>query len=268
MSQLNNVMDILKLLDKTNCKACGEATCLAFAAAVLKGARELQECTHLEQDVIDRYAGKTQKRRSIEQDARDAMEALKGRIAGIDLSEAALRTGGRCANGKLIIKIMGKDFTVDDRGNLASEIHVNSWVAVPLLNYVLHAKGTDDSGNWIPFRELPGGREMAGLFVQRCEKPLKKVADTYTGLFEDMLNIFNGKQVERHFDSDISLVLRPLPKVPILICYWRPDDGLESDLNIFFDAATPDNLPFESIYALAAGLVTMFEKIAQRHGEV
>ena len=40
-----------------------------------------------------------------------------------------------------------------------------------------------------------------------------------------------------------------------------------SDLNIFFDAATPDNLPLESVYALAAGLNVMFEKIAQRHGE-
>jgi hypothetical protein len=92
------------------------------------------------------------------------------------------------------------------------------------------------------------------------------VADTYTGLFEDMLNIFNGKQVEKHYASDISLVLHPLPYVPLLICYWKPEDGMESDLTLFFDSTAQDNLPIESIYALGTGLVRMFEKIALHHG--
>jgi len=122
------------------------------------------------------------------------------------------------------------------------------------------------SGKWVPLRELKGGKDWYRLFGQRCEKPLKKVADTYTDLFNDMLHIFNGRQVEDHYQSDISLVLYPLPLVPILICYWRPEDGLESSLNIFFDSTAEDNLNIEAIYALAAGLVRMFEKIALTHG--
>ena len=81
-----------------------------------------------------------------------------------------------------------------------------------------------------------------------------------------MLQVFNGKQVEKHYDSDISLVLHPLPKIPILICYWQPEDGLESNLNLFFDANSDDNLGLESIYGLGAGLVRMFEKLAVTHG--
>ena len=95
---------------------------------------------------------------------------------------------------------------------------------------------------------------------------MKKVADTYTDLFNDMLHIFNGRQVEDHYQSDISLVLHPLPLVPILICYWKPEDGLESSLNMFFDSTAEDNLNIESIYALGTGLVRMFEKIALTHG--
>ena len=92
------------------------------------------------------------------------------------------------------------------------------------------------------------------------------MADTYTDLFNDMLHIFNGRQVEDHYQSDISLVLHPLPLVPILICYWKPEDGLESSLNMFFDSTAEDNLNIESIYALGTGLVRMFEKIALTHG--
>ena len=90
--------------------------------------------------------------------------------------------------------------------------------------------------------------------------------DAYSDLFEDMIHLFNGKQVENHYASDISLVLEPLPKMPILICYWKPEDGMESDLNVFFDSAAEANLSIESIYTLGAGLVIMFEKLALRHG--
>lgn len=59
-----------------------------------------------------------------------------------------------------------------------------------------------------------------------------------------------------------SLVLYTLPKVPILVCYWRPDDGLESDLHLLFDDTAESNLKIESLYTLGAGLAVMFEKLA------
>ena len=61
-------------------------------------------------------------------------------------------------------------------------------------------------------------------------------------------------------------MLLPLPKVPMLINYWEPEDGLGSSLNIFFDDTAEDNLSIESIYSLGTGSVVMFEKVAQRHG--
>ncbi|MBW2200483.1 MAG: DUF3786 domain-containing protein, partial [Deltaproteobacteria bacterium] len=141
-----------------------------------------------------------------------------------------------------------------------------AWVVIPALNYILRGGGTPVAGKWVPLRELKNGKTWYRLFEQRCEKPLKRVADTYTDLFKDMLEIFNGRQVENHYASDIALVLHPLPRVPILICYWYPEDDLESSLNIFFDSTAEDNLNIESIWALATGLVRMFEKIALRHG--
>jgi hypothetical protein len=266
MPQLNSPMEILKLLNKSNCRECGETTCLAFAAAVFRGEKHLGQCSHLEGDIIEQYGGESGKRAEREQDEEQALERIKQRVASIDLEAAAERVGGQYANGTLTIKIFGKDFHVDRHGNLSSQIHVNRWVAGPVLSYILESAGKPVSGKWVPFRELAGGKTWYRLFGQRCEKPLKKVADTYTDLFNDMLEIFSGKQVENHYESDISLVLHPLPKVPILICYWKPEDGMESDLNLFFDETAEDNLRIESIFALGTGLVRMFEKIAQTHG--
>jgi hypothetical protein len=268
MAQLNNVLDILKLLDKSNCRECGEPTCMAFAACVHQGDKDLASCPHLAPEVLEQVGGHVQKRRSPDQDAVEAMAQLKTEIAQVDFESAAQRVGAQFSDGRLTLKILGKDFSVDENGNLFSDIHINSWVAIPFLNYVLHGKGTIPSGDWIPFRELKGGQEMYGLFAQQCEKRLKKVADGYTGLFEDMLNIFSGKQMERHYASDISLVLYPLPRVPVLICYWKPEDGMASDLSIFFDAEVENNLSLESIYALCTGMSRMFENIVKSHGAV
>ena len=265
MSQLNNPMEIFKLLDRSNCRECREATCLAFAAAVFKGQKQLDECPHLESDIIERFGKKVKQRTPIDQDLDELVAQLKRNITTIDLSLSAQRLEARFSDGRLTIKVLGKDFSVDPEGNLSSDIHIHPWVTIPILSYIIDGEGMPVSGKWVPFRELKNGKTWYRLFEQRCEKPLKRVADTYTDLFEDMINIFNGKQVENHYASDISLVLHPLPKVPILICYWKPEDELESSLNIFFDSTAEDNLNIESIYALGTGLVRMFEKIALRH---
>ena len=51
-------LDILALLPQTNCKLCGEATCMAFAAALLQQKRALVECLPLASDsaFVDRRA--------------------------------------------------------------------------------------------------------------------------------------------------------------------------------------------------------------------
>ena len=40
-------LDVWQLLPGLNCRACGEATCMAFAFGLLLGDRALSQCTHL-----------------------------------------------------------------------------------------------------------------------------------------------------------------------------------------------------------------------------
>lgn len=51
-------LDIWELLPRSNCKQCGEATCLAFAVGLLQHKRELAECLPLQSDpsLVDRKA--------------------------------------------------------------------------------------------------------------------------------------------------------------------------------------------------------------------
>ena len=266
MLQIRNTMDVFTLLEKSNCRLCGEATCLAFAAAVFKGARRLAECPRLDPAIAATDGEGVESPRTMDQDGEEALRQMQAAIAGIDLAQAAQRLGGRYANDKLTLRTLGKEISVDSRGQFATDIHVHGWIAGPVLTYILTGEGQTPSGNWVPLRELRGGRDWHLFFDQRCTKPMKAVADTYTDLFEDMVHLFNGRRVEGHFDADIGVVLQPLPKLPLLVCYWKPDEGMPSELNLFFDDTAEANLRIEAIYTLGAGLSLMFEKIAQRHG--
>ena len=125
--------------------------------------------------------------------------------------------------------------------------------------------GRPADGEWLPFRELEhaAGRDLH--FEQMCEKPLKRLVDSHTELLKDLIDIFSGERSVNLFGSDVSLVLFPLPRIPVLICYWEPEEGMESSLHVFFDATATDHLSVAWIHSLCAGLVAMFEKIALKH---
>jgi len=266
MPRPKNAMEIFQLLDKSNCRECGEKTCLAFAGAVFTGNKQLDQCPKLDREIIARFGGAIGNHPAVEQERDETMQKLQDRIANIDLAAAADRIGADFSGDRLTLKVLGKNLSVDTRGKLYADIHINAWVAVPFFAYVLYGKGLPASGNWVSFRELKDGKERYPLFQKRCEEPMKKVADTYTDLFDDLVHIFSGKQVEEQFESDISVVLHPLPRIPMMVCYWKPEDVLESSLNLFFDTVADDNLDIGSVYSLGAGMAHMFEKLALRHG--
>lgn len=266
MSQLNNPLEIYKLLPKLNCGQCQMPTCLAFADAVIKDQKDFAGCPHLESNLIEKFDVKVVKRVPYEQQVEQLLEQLKSEIASIDFYSSAERLGASLSGEKLKIKCLGKDFILDSNGGITSDCHVIPWLTIPLIDYVISCSGKDVAGHWVPFRELKNGMTWIPLFEPLCEKPLKQIADTYTDLFEILLHVFGGKPTAISYSSDISLVLHPLPRVPILICYCKPEEELDSKLNIFFDTTAEDNLNIRSVFGITSGLVRMFEKISLRHG--
>ncbi len=265
MKQFRNSMEIFRILPGTNCRKCRLPTCLAFAVAVFKGDRRLGECPGLPSDIIDQHQGHLPNWLMMEQDFHKALEPLKREIARVDFPSSAKRLGASLSGNSLLIKSLGRDFQVFPDGRVVSACHVHAWVTAPLLNYVVSCLGKDLSGKWIPFRELKDGVSWGQLFAEQFETPLKHVADTNPELFETMVQIFSGHPEPSPIGADISIALQPLPRLPILICYWKPEDGLESYLKALVDSTAESNLNIESIFILCVGLMRMFAKVAESH---
>jgi hypothetical protein len=261
----NNVMEVFKLLDKSNCRRCNEKTCLAFASKVFLEQIKLSDCPNLDSDVKAKYTDVIKEPGPGETEYEQEIASMRKRLEYMDFEDAARRTNGQYIDDSLLIRIFGKPFYIDKKGRFKSDIHINPWITGPVLTYVLESKGLPVSGNWVPFRELDT-RELNGLFVKRALEPLKKIADIHPDLFEDLAAIFNGKKMEELYHSDISMVLYPLPLVPILICYWKNEDSMGSDMHLFFDKTASDNVGGDMVFRLTAGFVRMFEKLTITHG--
>jgi hypothetical protein len=266
MANLNNHLDVYKVLPKTNCRQCGLAACLAFAVAVMQGHKRLGDCPFLPDGLGAEVQEPGGRKPEVADDIRRKVQALQEQVCRTDLGEAARRLGLQTRQGRLVIPCLGKDFSLGADG-IISSCHVNPWLSLPILSYALHGAGLEPRDQWLPLRDLSGGVDWGRFFEHRCEMPLKKVIDNYTTLFELIMDIFDGRAAPEQFDSDIAVLIRPLPKLPILLCYWKPEDGMDSSLHMFFDVTADRNLSIESIYILSVGLVTMFEKIALTHGK-
>lgn len=257
-------LEIYKLLPQSNCGKCFLPSCLAFAAAVVKGEKQMTDCPDLAPEHRLPPPAAPAQAADREQEQAAFMAKLRQKMAALDLAAVAPRIGARLQNGQLAVKSLGKDFLVDQQGTVSSECHIIPWVEAPLLAYITHKTHTGITGQWISFREIKGGIDWQNLFTSRCETPLRRLADANPDLLGDIIDLFMGETIP-WYQADIALILHPLPHFPILICYQAPEDDLESVLNIFFDQCCGVNLHIKSVFTLCSGLVQMFTKISHHH---
>jgi len=265
MSELKNPLEIYKVLPGTNCGHCGVPSCMAFAASVIQGTKSLSRCPYLEKNIAEHLSSRIVKRRSMDDDHEEVINRLRQEVRHLDLSHVAPRIGARLIDTHLAVTCLGKDFFIDQTGEMTSSCHVNHWLYVPLLHYILECRGVEPKNDWIPFSELPGAAEWSQYFSHRCEEALRQLADAHKELLFEILSLFGAQAMTTAGKADYSLVVMPLPKVPFLINYWQPDEAFPSELNILLDRSAAHNINAHSITLLARGLVEMFRQLIISH---
>jgi hypothetical protein len=267
-----NMLDILKQLDKSNCGKCGLATCTAFAALAARGQKNLKDCPLLSEEQVRRLGGAVV-RKPENEDAANAerLEKLKQAVQETDFQQAAERTGGTVEDGSLSIPILGKRFQLDRQGNLTSECHVNAWVYLPLVNYVLDCAGRPLTHRWVPFRDLKQAKDWERFFNHRCEQGIKQIVDQDPDFFFDAMSMFSPSPAETasgeaFSTADDVVIVYPMPRLPLMMAYWRVDGEFKSKLTLFFDTSAEVNLGAQSIYMLTQGILEMFRRIFSTHG--
>lgn len=265
MDKIKNPLELYRFLKKTNCGQCLLPSCMAFSVAVIQGRKPLADCPYLDREALARLAGKIAKRASFEVYREEVLAELRGAIAGIDFAAAEARLEAVLVDNKLSITCLGKEFQIDRGGSMFSECHINTWIHVPLLHYVVHCKGMPLTGEWVGFNELKFSAEWGQFFGHRVEEPFRQLADAHPELVFEILDVLGACDPGNPVSADRSLVVLPLPRVPFLINYWQPEEGFDSKLSILFDRSADRNLNAESVYLLGRGMVEMIRQLIVRH---
>ncbi|MEA3347640.1 MAG: DUF3786 domain-containing protein [Pseudomonadota bacterium] len=265
--RLLQILDLVKMLPRTNCKECGYSTCMAFATHVLREGEDPEKCPYwkpqdlafIKQSLIDQGEDSAYPDHLF-----SARKFVQGKIKEYDFSVVAEKIGARLVEEQgetfLIINFLERLYKVGkEQVEPLDEGEHDLWEHILLYNYVAEAGGRPLTGNWVPMESLPGSLAKRKVFVSGCEE---KIAAVYSGRPEQLLKslkVLKADFPELESNAEVAAVFYPLPMIPFQLLFWDADleDGFPAQVKILFDETVLDYLDIES-------LVFLGEKCAER----
>lgn len=116
-----------------------------------------------------------------------------------------------------------------------------------LLHYLLTSDGSPLTGEWLNFRQLPGGLLYLSAFESQCTTPLSGEFGYNLARFVAAAEAIGG---ERTRIGDASFLFRALPRFPVICILWLGDDELPPAASFLFDASAAHYLPTEDVAVL------------------
>ena len=103
-------------------------------------------------------------------------------------------------------------------------------------------------GEWISFKELPGGEAYYPVFKKRVIDVIsQKYGKNPEALFE-LIKRFGGRKENT---GDASVVMNVFDNVPMLVTIWKGDDEFTPEANLLFDKSIMDIFGTEDIVVLS-----------------
>ncbi|HSB06428.1 MAG TPA: DUF3786 domain-containing protein [Thermodesulfobacteriota bacterium] len=116
-----------------------------------------------------------------------------------------------------------------------------------LLHYLLKADGSPLTGEWVGYKDIPGGLLYAGVFARRVTEPLVKKFGKSAKLFSEIGVRLGGKSGG---PGDASFNLFAFSRIPIQYVLWEGDDEFPPSVQLLFDSSVDHYLPLEDIVVL------------------
>ncbi len=115
--------------------------------------------------------------------------------------------------------------------------------SIPLLHYLVNARGGQPTGELLPYRELWGAKTQSGPFVDR---PSAALAEEYGRAPEAVLARARamGAEIIEKF-GDVRLDIRVFPNLPVAVLLYAADEEMPAGVTFLFDAVIREYLHTE-----------------------
>lgn len=258
-------LEIVKLTPKTNCRACGFPSCLAFAAAVAKTGANPGLCPFLDPTALNLTGPEAQDLDHLAEEKELIFIAhLKSKICHLDFAALAPKIGAQWSaeqGGTLFFPYLGQEARIDKSEiRLAGQPPTDHRDQILLYNYLARANGAPPAGPWLGLESLPNtiskvktlatyGEERLALFFH--EQGLERARALGRQL---------GARIKTDPDAALEMIVPVLPMVPHYLLYWPEDaeDGFPAKVKILFDQRVLEFLDVESLVFAAERLADKF----------
>ena len=121
--------------------------------------------------------------------------------------------------------------------------------SILIVHYLTKARGTPLAGEWIAFRELPGGNVYVNPFTNRTIRPMVAWFGKEPKRITAAAQRLGGR---RESFGHASASIDVFKMVPVCFVVWEGDDEVPSSGQILFDRSASDYLDTEDL-VVAAG---------------
>ena len=191
----------------------------------------------------------------------EMLRPAKERLAGRDPARLAALCGcgWDAAAGELVIPSLGREFRLS-WPNLDLRPEQEGWMDLILLHYLDLGDGIPLTGRLLPLGDMPGGAARGGNMDRRVETEARRLLGiAEESRFRAALLSLGAELTETN--ADLTAVIPFLPRFPLTVKLWFPDDELPGSGRLFADASAPHFLTVEDAVT-AAELV--WDKLKKR----
>lgn len=186
------------------------------------------------------------------------MEELRALLAGIEPRVLASHAGGDLEGNTIYLQYWGKTVCLASPGYTA--LDAATWRPLRpdeemlLLYYLSTADGAVETGQWISFADLPGGRFYNQAFQGYTGHELAKAFRADKAAFARAAASLDGRPYPL---GDAAYQFHVLPHVSLLVVYWQGDEGDEgiafpASCQVLFDATAGHYLPTDACAVLGS----------------
>ena len=193
------------------------------------------------------------------------IDGLRQTLRAVNLEQLALRTGasfetGQVGTGRFILKLWGQEILIAIPEWIARDLDNGKELPIVsqglLLYYFQTADGAPIDPRWISFSELPDGRFYNQAYQGYTGNELGRAFANDLDRFQTAGERLGGlcQEAPAQAPGDAAYLFQVLPRISILVAYWRGDEDFPASAQVIFQASTPHYLPTDVCAILGSTL--------------
>jgi hypothetical protein len=181
-------------------------------------------------------------------------ELACAKIKEMDPGEMAVKAGGDLQKGsegeRIVIECFSEPYHIrfpEIEFHASAKRTVSLVARILILHYLMKADGAPHTGEWVPYKDVPGGLLYASVFARRVTEPLIQEFGNSSSRFREAGLKMGGTPVEI---GDASFTINAFPKVPLQYVLWQGDEEFPPGLQLLFDSSIDHYLSLEDMVVL------------------